>query len=156
LDIARTLSRDFEPCKKRPEEREFLSRFRVSRHVQYRGWGDFRKLELRRRGLDLAAARIRLTEAFPKIHRFELSSQIRRAAASVPANVAEGMGRLNDRNLIWFLRVAFGSACELETRFLLAEKLGMIDLREHRALMDELTEIQKMLAGGIRKQVYRI
>src|ERR1700689_3478188 len=86
----------------------------------------YRDLRVWRDSMTLAEMCYRLTRGFPKEEMFGLSSQIRRSAASIAANVAEGHGRENTQSFIQFLRIAQGSLKELETHLLLAERVGLI------------------------------
>ena len=92
----------------------------------------------------------RLTRSFPREEMFGLTSQIRRAAASVPANIAEGHGRENTGSFIQFLRVAQGSTKELETHLLLAERVGLLSRESADATIERCGEIGKMLRALIR------
>lgn len=85
----------------------------------------YQDLEVWRRGMDLAEVAYRLTAAFPADERFGLISQVRRAAVSIPANIAEGHGRGTNGAFASFLRIARGSLRELETHLLLAERIGV-------------------------------
>ena len=72
----------------------------------------------------------RLTENFPQSELYALSSQMRRAAVSVPANIAEGMGRYSTKELLQFLTIARGSLSELDTYLVLAKELGYVNSTE--------------------------
>lgn len=87
---------------------------------------------------------------FPKEETYGLSSQIKRAAASIPANIAEGSGRGGNTELIRFLRIATGSAFELEYHLLLAHDLRFLDTARYQNLNDQITEVKRMLTGLIR------
>ncbi len=84
---------------------------------------------------------------FPSDERFGLTSQMRRAAVSIPSNIAEGAGRGSAKDFGQFLSIATGSAYELETQFLLAAEFGYIDATRLQAAVGELVELQKMLYG---------
>lgn len=86
-----------------------------------------------------------LTATFPKEESYGLTSQMRRAAASIPANIAEGCGRGGSAELARFLRIALGSAAELDYHLLLARDLSFIERHDHDRLASELAEIRKML-----------
>jgi four helix bundle protein len=79
-----------------------------------------------------------------------MTSQIRRAAASIPANIAEGYGRDQTGSYVQFLKIAQGSLKELETHILLAERLGMADAMAASTKLAECEAIGKMLRGLIR------
>ena len=85
----------------------------------------YRDLKVWQQAMDLAEVCYRLTRGFPKDELYGMVSQIRRAAASVPANIAEGHGRNSRGEYIQFLRVAQGSLKELETHLLLAQRVGL-------------------------------
>ena len=88
----------------------------------------------------------RATKSFPQEERFELRSQIRRAAVSVPANIAEGKGRA-DKDFARFVLQARGSLLELETELLIARNLRYLDEKTTDALCGETSEIGRMLNG---------
>ena len=81
---------------------------------------------------------------------FGLTSQMRRAAVSIPSNIAEGFGRLHLRERENFLSISLGSACELETQLILSKDLGYISLDEVEQLMIDIQSIIKMLTGLIK------
>src|SRR3990172_8349224 len=78
------------------------------------------------KAMDLAEQCYRVTKRFPKDELFGMTSQIRRSAASIPANIAEGWGREGTREYIQFLRVAQGSLKELETHLILSRRVGLM------------------------------
>ena len=94
---------------------------------------NFKNLTVWKKSFELSVEICKETETFPTHLKFEIASQIRRSAISIPSNIAEGMGRDTDGDLAHFLRIARGSATELETQILICEKLGYIsaDLGEH-------------------------
>ncbi len=92
-----------------------------------------------------------LTRELPPDERFGLCSQIRRAASSIPANIAEGCGRRGRAELRQFLYVSMGSASELEYFLLLARDLKLLEVRQHEETEGELLEIKKMLAGLLQR-----
>ena len=91
------------------------------------------------------------TKSFPKEEIFGLTSQIRRCARSIGANIAEGCGRGTDTDFARFLQISMGSACELECHLLFARDLGFLREEIHQGLENELLEIKKMLASLIGK-----
>jgi four helix bundle protein len=91
-----------------------------------------------------------LTKHFPKDELFGLTSQIRRAAVSIPANIAEGYGRDSTGNFIQFLRIAQGSSRELETHLLLSTRLNMADVEQIQSCRETAVRVSKMLRGLIR------
>ncbi|MCW5853511.1 MAG: four helix bundle protein, partial [Anaerolineae bacterium] len=87
---------------------------------------DFRKLQVWVKAHQLTLNTYKVTRPFPKEELYGLTSQIRRASASIPANIAEGCGRQGAAELTRFLNIALGSASELEYHFILAHDLGFI------------------------------
>jgi len=100
--------------------------------------------------MTLAEMSYRLAAQLPNDEKYGLTSQIRRAAVSVPANIAEGHGRESTGSFIQFLRVSQGSLKELKTHFLLAERLGRAKSGEAGPLLAECDEIGRMLRAMIR------
>jgi four helix bundle protein len=91
-----------------------------------------------------------MTRSFPREEMFAMTSQIRRSAASIPANIAEDHGREVTGSFIRFLRIAQGSTKELETHLLLAERVGLIDREPVQAAFERCNEVGKMLRSLIR------
>lgn len=106
-----------------------------------------RDLEVWQRAMDLAVECYRLTGAFPANEVYGMTSQIRRAATAVPANVAEGRGRRSTGDYIRFLDIAYGSLMELETQLILANRLDYMPSRTTDALLARSSQIGKMLNG---------
>jgi four helix bundle protein len=107
--------------------------------------GDFRKLEVWRRSRALAGSIYRITTTFPHRERYGITAQLRRAVVSVAANLAEGCGRMGDRELRRFVRISLGSLSELECELLLAEDLGYVETTACATLNAEMGEIRRML-----------
>ncbi len=112
---------------------------------------DFRKQKVWEKAHDLTLEIYRITEAFPKAELFGLTSQIRRCAVSVPANIAEGCGRDTDADFARFLHIAMGSASELEYHLLLACDLGFLEKMLYEQLHGKTIEVKQMLASFIKK-----
>ena len=91
-----------------------------------------------------------VTSCFPKDEVYGMTSQIRRAAVSIAANVAEGHGRENSGSFIQFLRVSQGSLKELETHLLLAARVGLVTAEEIEPVLRQCDELGRMLRGLIR------
>jgi four helix bundle protein len=102
--------------------------------------------------MDLAELAYRESRAFPEDERFGLRSQLRRAAISVPSNIAEGHGRTSKREYARFVMIARGSLKELETQVLPSQRLGMLDARGAKALLDLSVRVNKLLTG-LRKRL---
>lgn len=90
------------------------------------------------------------TKSFPKDELFSLTSQIRRCAISIPANIAEGAARDSNKEYIRFLYNALGSISELDTQLLIANNLCFVNKEDHVLLTEKLAEISKMLSGLIK------
>ena len=88
-----------------------------------------------------------VTQTFPQEELFGITSQMRRAAVSIPSNIAEGYGRIYDKETVRFLSIALGSASELETQLLICDQLGFIKNPELGELLTLNTEILRMLAS---------
>jgi len=111
----------------------------------------YRDLRVWQEGMALAEVCYDLTRRFPKEELFGLTSQIRRAASSIPANIAEGYGRAGRREYLQFLHVAQGSLKELETHLLLAARVRCCKETDVDPLLQHTETVGKMLAALIRK-----
>ena len=109
---------------------------------------DHKDLDVWKAGIDLASVIYETTKSFPKEEMYGLSSQLRRAAVSVPSNIAEGAARNSDKEFIQFLYIALGSLAEVETQVIIAEKLGY--LNDADDLFKKMSSIKQMLLGLIR------
>ena len=112
---------------------------------------DFHELKIWQRSPRLTLDVYKATASIPKAERYGLTSRIRRCSASIPANIAEGCGRNGDMELARFFQIALGSASELEYHLLLAFDLNLLVESEYSALLKEVVEIKRMLAGFITK-----
>jgi four helix bundle protein len=112
---------------------------------------DFRELKVWEKAHQMTLQSYRITESFPKHELFGMTSQIRRCCSSIPANIAEGCGRLGNSELHRFLQIACGSASELEYHFLLARDLGYISPADHSTAHKQLLEVKRMLVALARK-----
>ena len=110
---------------------------------------DFRQLVVWQKAHVLALDVYRGTAKFPVEERFGLTSQVRRAAASVPANIAEGYGRSGDSELRRFLNISAGSACELEYHLLLVHDLTFLPSEASLPLNTQVQEVKRMLVTFI-------
>jgi four helix bundle protein len=112
---------------------------------------DYRNLDVWKRAMDLAEACYVITENFPRREHYGLASQLPRSAVSIPSNIAEGCGRDSPREFARFLRIAYGSGCEVGTQIELARRAGL----GHRAALDsvasETERIRRMLTGLLAK-----
>ncbi|HXL81162.1 MAG TPA: four helix bundle protein [Pyrinomonadaceae bacterium] len=109
-----------------------------------------RDLIVWQKSMDLVTAVYKLTDDFPKSELYGLTSQIRRCAASIPANIAEGQGRRLAGEFLQFLGNARGSLLELDTHLEIAVRLGMLNRELHSTLMEQLIEVRKLLNGLMR------
>ena len=105
------------------------------------------KLEVWSKSVDFVVAVYRATESFPKEEKFGLTSQIRRAAVSIPANIAEGAGRQSIKEFMQFLSIAQGSASEVATELLIAHRLNYMSTEAFTVLRNSLDDIGRMIVG---------
>ena len=92
------------------------------------------------------------TASFPKEEIYGITSQIRRAAVSIPSNISEGYGRGHDREIIHFLYIALGSASEVETQIILCKEVGLMSVSRYDYFIESITEIIRMLSSLINKR----
>ncbi len=112
---------------------------------------DFRKLKVWQDSHALVRDLYEASGGFPARERYGLTSQLRRAAVSVPTNIAEGCGRNSRRDFSRFLQIAMGSASEVEYLLLLARDLDYLSLDRHGALEARVTEIKRMLTAFMKR-----
>jgi four helix bundle protein len=112
---------------------------------------DFRDLIVWQKAMDLVEQVYLLTREWPASERFGLVSQIRRAAVSVPSNIAEGDGRGGDTELLRFLGIAHGSFREVETQLTIAVRLKFKDIEKLGAAIDCCGDVGRLLNGLFRK-----
>jgi four helix bundle protein len=112
---------------------------------------NFRDLKVWEKAHALVLTCYDATKPFPREELFGLVSQIRRAASSIPANIAEGCGRRGNAELHRFLQMAMGSANELEYHLLLSKDLAYLKVEDHQRLQPQVEEVKRMLASLIRK-----
>ncbi len=110
----------------------------------------YRGLTVWREGVALVKACYILTRAFPRDEQFGLTSQIRRSAVSVPANVAEGYGRGTRKDYVRHLMIAQGSLKELETHLIIAAEVGCISQAEAAPVLDHCDQLGRGLGALIR------
>ena len=99
------------------------------------------------KAMDLVEFVYRATSAFPADERFGLTSQLRRAAVSIPSNIAEGQGRTSTAEFLHHLSIAYGSLREVETQILLGGRLGYSQQSETASVMDLAGEVGRLLNG---------
>jgi four helix bundle protein len=112
---------------------------------------DFKKLKVWSKAHEIALEAFKVTRTFPREEMYGLTSQLRRAAASVGANIAEGCRRRSDGDMSRFLRIARGSATEMEYHLLLARDLGLLDEDRFQAFNRKVDEVQRMLTALINR-----
>jgi four helix bundle protein len=110
----------------------------------------YRDLKVWQKTFDLCLTVCRVTASFPAEERFGLTAQIRRAAVSVPSNIAEGYARETTRDYIRHLWIARGSLAEVETQLMLSRELGMADRPSVEAVLTDVAEVERMLSALIR------
>ena len=107
--------------------------------------GSYRELDVWQKSMDLVVACYHASNAFPDHEIYGITSQLRRAAVSVPANIAEGRGRQHTAEFIQHLSIATGSLAELETHMELAQRLGYIDATILESVLARSKEVGRML-----------
>jgi len=112
---------------------------------------DFKKLNVWQKSIELVTSIYKTSKDFPTEEKYGLTSQITRAAVSIPSNIAEGSSRHSEKDYFRFLEIALGSAFELETQLIIVEKLEFLNSSELSKLIDETKSIQKMLSGLMSK-----
>lgn len=111
---------------------------------------DHKELDVWKKAIKLVEKIYKKTESFPKTEFYGLSGQMRRAAVSIPSNIAEGCGRNSNKELIQFLYISLGSLSELETQIIISEKLYYLNQLDAKYLIEELINIKKMILGLIK------
>jgi four helix bundle protein len=107
----------------------------------------YRDLKVWQAGVDLVTQVYKLTEKFPKSESFGLTSQIQRAAVSIPSNIAEGHARGSGREFNRFILIGLGSLAEVETQMVIAENIGFVSKDETRSIFEAAGQLGKMLRG---------
>ena len=104
-------------------------------------------LDVWKKAVDFVVRIYKITENFPNDERFGLTSQIRRASVSIPANIAEGAGRKSEKEFLQFLSISQGSTSEVETELLIAMRLEYLSENIYNDLVKDLNDIGRMLTG---------
>jgi len=110
----------------------------------------FKDLKVWQKSYHLCLVLYRITGKFPKEERYGLTSQMRRAAVSIPSNIAEGYGRKSTADYLRLLYIAYGSTCELETQVILSGDLSYTNQVDFKVLKDDTEEVERMLKGLIK------
>jgi four helix bundle protein len=105
------------------------------------------KLDVWKKAVAIVTTLYSVTKTFPAEERFGLTSQIRRAGVSIPANIAEGAARQSDKEFCQFLSIAQGSASELETELLIAKNLGYLSSEDFQRIYEEINVVARMIIG---------
>jgi len=108
---------------------------------------DYRDLKVWQAAMQLTTAVYALTPSFPKFEMFGLSSQMQRAAVSVPSNIAEGHARDSTKEFLRFISIAMGSLAEIETQIILAHQLNYIEESKLAELLEKTGTVGRMLRG---------
>lgn len=111
----------------------------------------YKELDVWQKSIDLAVGIYNLTESFPSDEKYALTNQMRRAAVSIPSNIAEGFFRDSTKDYIKFLYIARGSRAELETQILLAYRLEYINSDQYDEFQNNLETISRMLNSMISR-----
>lgn len=112
---------------------------------------NFKELLVWQKGIDIAVNSYELTSSFPSQEKFGITSQINRAAVSIPSNIAEGSSRRSNKDYFRFLEISLGSSFELETQLIIAQKTGLGNSEKINSIMNDITEEQKMLQSFMNK-----
>ncbi|MCW5313069.1 four helix bundle protein [Nostoc sp. KVJ3] len=112
---------------------------------------DFKDLKIWQKGMDIAEKCYLLTKAFPKDELYGMVQQIRRSAASIPANIAEGYGRRSTAEYIRFLNISQGSINELETHIILSHRVKLCTHTDIESIISLLREESRMIIALIKK-----
>jgi four helix bundle protein len=110
----------------------------------------YRDLKIWQRGMDLVETVYQLSSSFPDSERYGLTSQVRRAAVSIPSNVAEGWGRSSTKQFVHQLDIARASLYEVETQLLIGERLGFLDEERVSAALSDSEVLSRMLLALMR------
>ena len=111
----------------------------------------YKDLVVWQKGMSLVEEIYRLQKLLPKEEKFAIGDQMRRAAVSIPSNIAEGWGRASTKEYLNFLSIANGSYCELETQLDICRRTGIINEEELEQALSLSDEIGKMLSSMIKK-----
>lgn len=126
----------------------------VAEYGEPREFG-FRKILAWQKSADLATLCYEVTQGFPKGELFGMTSQIRRAAVSIAANIAEGWARRSDRDFIRFIDIALGSLAELESHIEISQRVGLLSEHECERLRECASEVSRVTYGFRRSLVAR-
>jgi four helix bundle protein len=110
----------------------------------------FKDLKVWQKSYDLCLSIYRYLRKFPAVEKFGLTAQIRRAAVSIPSNIAEGYGRKSTQEYVYSCYIAYGSLCELETQLRLSKDLEYLNQHDFDKILENLQEVERMLKALIK------
>jgi len=113
---------------------------------------NYRDLDVWQEAMGFVVECYRMTGTFPKSEVYGLTSQLQRAAVSIPANIAEGQGRQHDKEFLQHLAIAYGSLAEVETHMQLARRLEYVNGEKENQMLERAARIGRML-NGLRKSI---
>ncbi len=108
---------------------------------------NFKELKIWNKSIDITVDMYKETSSFPSEEKFNLISQMRRSAVSIPSNIAEGAGRNSDKEFNQFLGIAKGSSFELQTQMIISNRLKFISDDKFEVMNNSIEEVQKMITG---------
>ena len=112
---------------------------------------NYKKLLVWQKAMDLVVKTYQLLDKFPKDELFQLNAQIKKAAVSIPSNIAEGSGRKTEKEFSYFLYISHGSACELDTELSLGSRLGYLSEDDYELISKDIEEIKVMILSFEKK-----
>jgi four helix bundle protein len=112
---------------------------------------DFKELRIWQKGIEIVKDVYGCTKTFPREELYGLTSQMRRAAVSIPSNIAEGFKRYHNKEYSQFLRMSMGSAAELETQLVISKELGYLNSEELAGISEKLEYFSKMVSSLLNK-----
>ena len=112
---------------------------------------DVEKLEVWQHSMDLAVKVYEITDKFPKHEMYSLADQMRRAAVSIPSNIAEGKGRDSTKDFVRFLNIAKGSLYELQTQCILSNKIGYLSHQDCKLIVSQCEDLAHKIKGLIKR-----
>lgn len=112
---------------------------------------NFKELKVWQKGVEIAVNSYKLVDTFPATEKYSLSQQITRAAVSIPSNIAEGSSRSSEKDYARFLEISLGSSFELETQYLIAQKVNFGDQQLVINGLQMLNEEQRMIMAFLNK-----
>ena len=112
---------------------------------------NFKELKIWQKGFDIAVKSFRLVNTFPKEEKYGISSQLTRAAVSIPSNIAEGSSRRSEKDYCRFIEISLGSSFEMETQVLIAAAVDFGNAEIRDEILRDIRDEQKMLTGFMNK-----